>query len=104
MAHVVIDPAIAGQWISMLAGASAVAGWWHQRKKSIAAEGRAVSKIEQLVAKVDTQERKLSDLEIKAHCQDMESTEMKADIKYLVAAMQRIEERLDRVAPPTVRP
>ena len=90
--------------LSIISAMLAVAGWWHQRKKSIAAEGRAVQKIEQLVAKVDTQEKKISELEVKAHCQDMESTEIRADIKYLVEAVKRIEERLDRVAPPTVRP
>lgn len=103
MAHVVIDPVAAGQWVSLIAGAAAIAGWWHQRKKSLAAEGRAVQKIEQLVAKVETQEKKISELEEKAHCQDMDSTEIRADIKYLVEAVKRIEERLDRVAPPTVK-
>ena len=104
MDPIIINVSSIVEWASLLAAAAAVAGWWHQRKKSLAAEGRAVQKIEQLVAKVDTQEKKISELEVKAHCQDMESTEIRADIKYLVEAVKRIEERLDRVAPPTVRP
>ena len=89
--------------ISIIAAIIAIAGYYHQRRASIVAEGKSAAKIEALLGKVETQERKLLDLEKKAHCSDMDMAEVRADLKYLVSAVKEIRERIDEIAPPTVK-
>ena len=81
--HVTIDIALIGQLVAIGAAMVAIFGWWHQRRTYIVAEGKNVAKIEALIAKTEVQERKIADLEIKAHCTDVDLTEIKSDIKLL---------------------
>ena len=101
--HVTIDLALIGQLVAIGAAMVAIFGWWHQRRTYIVAEGKNVAKIEALVGKVETQERKIADLESKAHCTDMDMAEIKSDIKYLIGAVNEIKEALGTIAPHTVK-
>ena len=101
--HVTIDLALIGQLVAIGAAMVAIFGWWHQRRTYIVAEGKNVAKIEALIAKTEVQERKIADLEIKAHCTDVDLTEIKSDIKYLIGAVDEIKDALASIAPHTVK-
>ena len=101
--HVTIDIALIGQLVAIGAAMVAIFGWWHQRRTYIVAEGKNVAKIEALIAKTEVQERKIADLEIKAHCTDVDLTEIKSDIKYLIGAVDEIKDALASIAPHTVK-
>lgn len=88
---------------SIIAAIIAIAGYYHQRRASIVAEGKSAAKIEALMGKVDVQEKKIADLEKKAHCQDMDVAEIKSDIKYLIGAVNEIKAALAAIAPHTVK-
>lgn len=88
---------------SIIAAIIAIAGYYHQRRASIVAEGKSAAKIEALMGKVEVQERKISDLETKAHCTDLDMAEIKSDIKYLIGAVDEIKAALAAIAPHTVK-
>ena len=100
---ITFDLAIAGQIVAIVAAFVAVAGYWHQRRAFVMAEGKQIEKINALIAKVDTQEKKITDLESKSHCLDTDMTEVRADLKYLVASVNEIKAWITDIAPHTVK-
>lgn len=103
MTTVTLDMALIGEILTLVLAVIAIAGAWRQRRTYIMAEGRSAQRIEELVAKLEAQQRKISDLDQKAHCSETDMAEMKANIRYLVETMREVKERIDMIAPPTPR-
>lgn len=100
---VTLDLALVGQILAIIVALGAIYAYAQQRRTLIMAQGKQAQTIEEMDAKIKTQERQISDLKEKAFCTDKEMTEMRSDLKYLVKTVGEMKETLDRIAPPTVK-
>lgn len=100
---VTLDLALVGQILAIIVALGAIYAYAQQRRTLIMAQGKQAQTIEEMYAKIKSQERQISDLKEKAACTDREMTEVRGDLKYLVKTVGEMKETLDRIAPPTVK-
>jgi uncharacterized protein YlxW (UPF0749 family) len=81
-------------WVSLIVGLIAVASFATQRKKAAMDEGRRLADIGQLRKDLDRAFEKVHALEASRSCTDIDIAELKTDMKHVIAALERIENRL----------
>lgn len=81
-------------WISTAVGLAALYGFFDQRKKVAMSEGQRNQEFFQLRKDLDHAYEKLHALEEGVRCTENDLTEVRTDIKHILAALGRIEDTL----------
>lgn len=88
--------------VSLAAIAGAFFAFWQyrQQKKEIAVqEGKNKAEQDALKGKLEAAEKKISKLEDRAHCTDIDISEMKKDIKFIAETVRDLKEIFKDIAP-----
>lgn len=101
--EVTLNLAALGQILSIVVAIGAIAAYVHQRRVNLQQDGQKVEKMSALSAKVEAQEKELEDLKKKIHSTDVDLGKINGKIDTLTDMIKEIKERIDLIAPPTVR-
>jgi len=101
--EVTLNLATIAQILSIVVALGAIAAYSHQRRTTLQQDGQKVEKMASLTAKVEAQGKELEELKKKAHCTDVDLGKIEEKIDQLTEMMREIKDRIDLIAPPTVR-
>jgi len=82
--------------LSIIVGVIAIVGFFNTRKAAAVAEGKRQQELEQLERDVKAAHEKIRELEAAGKCTDGDIRELKTDMKHVLDALSRIEERLQK--------
>lgn len=101
--QVTVNLATLGQILSIIVALGAIAAYSHQRRTNLQQDGQRVEKMSALAAKVEAQAKELEDLKNKSHCTDVDLGKINEKIDTITEMIREIKDRIDVIAPPTVR-
>ena len=101
--NVTINMATVIQFLGIITALGAIWGVQHQRRAIAVKEGERNEEIRALKDKIKAQEATIRGLEDKIHKTDVDLGKMNQKIDMQTEILQEIKDRIDRIAPPTVR-
>jgi peptidoglycan hydrolase CwlO-like protein len=101
--NVTITLATIGQILAIVTALGAIWATQHQRRLIAVKEGERNEQIKALQNKIDVMEADQRDLEKKSHCTDVDLGKINEKIDTLTDMIREIKDRIDKIAPPTVR-
>ena len=100
---VTINLATIGQILAIITALGAIWGVQHQRRAIAVKEGERNEEIKALKEKIKAQEAEIRKLDEKNRCTEADLGKMDQKIDTLTKMMQEVRDRIDQIAPPTVR-
>ena len=101
--NITINLATIGQILAIMTALGAIWGVQHQRRSIAVKEGERNAEIKALQDRASKQETEIKGLEIKTHSVDIDLGKINGKIDTLTEMIKEIKERIDQIAPPTVR-
>ncbi len=101
--NVTINLATIGQILAVITALGAIWATQHQRRLIAVKEGERNAEIKALKEKITSQEAEIRRLDEKGHCTEVDLGKINEKIDTLTEMMREVKDRIDRIAPPTVR-
>jgi archaellum component FlaC len=83
-------------WLSLAVGVIAISRFYFDRWDRAVEEGKMRGEIEQLRKDIDSAYAKMRDMENVARCVDVDIASIQSDIKHILSALVRIENKLEQ--------
>jgi hypothetical protein len=83
-------------WLSLVVGLAAISKFYTDRRDRAIEEGKMQREIQQLRKDVDSAYLKMREIESAARCVDIDLASVQNDIKHILAALVRIENKLEQ--------
>lgn len=84
-----------GTVVAILVGLSALVTFWTTRRRAVLEEGKKAQEVEQLKRDLDRAHEKIRQIEIKLTSAEGDMRELKTDVKHILAAINRLEQKID---------
>lgn len=101
--NITLNLASVGQILAIVTALGAIWATLHQRRLLAVKEGERNAQIKALEDKVKAMETEQKNLEKKANCTDVDLGKINEKIDTLTDMIREIKDRIDKIAPPTVR-
>lgn len=101
--NITLNLASLGQILAIITAIGAIWATQHQRRLIAVKEGERNAQIKALEDKVIAQGKEIRGLEGKTHCTDVDLGKINEKIDTLTDMIREIKDRIDKIAPPTVR-
>lgn len=101
--NITINLATIGQILAIITALGAIWGVQHQRRSIAVKEGERNEEIKALKEKIKAQEAEIRRLDDKNHCTEVDLGKINEKIDTLTEMMREVKDRIDKIAPPTVR-
>ena len=83
-------------WLSLVVGILAISKFYADRRDRAVEEGKMQGEIAQLRRDIDAAYSKMREMETAARCADVDIASIQSDIKHILSALVRIENKLEQ--------
>ena len=101
--EVTLNLATIAQILAIITAFGAIWATQHQRRLIAVKEGERNAEIKALKEKITSQEAEIRRLDEKGHCTEVDLGKMNEKIDTIMEMMREVKDRIDLIAPPTVR-